>query len=167
MTRKEFENYINKTIEIVKEYKDAQGSEPSVEVKRLFNRKVVEVTFWHGAIPEVRKSFLDGRIKRFDMCGYPVIFDNHRGGGSVQSFTIMWTESMTPVKVTANELFKQVMEGNTPIDKSWLNHLRNERTDDELLEWAKGNVEGIAASGTSKRTITSAANMLVKHLWGI
>jgi hypothetical protein len=167
MTRKEFERYINRTVEIVNEYTDKQGSTPSVEVGRLFNRKVVNVIFWHGATPEVRKSFLDGRIKRFDQCGYPVIFDNHQGGGEVQSFTIMWTSSMSPSKVTAEELFNQVMEEDTPVDKSWLNQLRRERNDNELLEWAKGNVQDFATSNTPKRTITRAAEMLVNRLWGI
>ena len=167
MTKKEFERYINKTVEIVSEYVDAQGSAPSVEVNRLFNRRVVNVTFWHGVTPEVRKEFLNGRIKEFHQCGYPVIFDNHRGGGEVQSFTIMWTESMATSKVSAEELFNKVMQKNTPIDKSWLNQLRKERTNEELQEWAKGNVEGSAPSNTSKRTINAAAEMLVKRLFGI
>jgi len=167
MTKKEFEGYISKTVEIVSEYKDAQGSAPSVEVGRLFDRKVVNVTFGHATAPEVRKKFLDGRIKKFDQCGYPVIFDNHRGGGDVQCFTIMWTESMATSKVSAEELFNKVMQENAPVDQSWLNHLRKERTNEELQEWAKDNVEGAAPSNTSKRTINAAAEMLVKRLFGI
>ena len=125
----------------------------------------VEVTFWHGATPDVRKKFLDGRIKRFDACGYPVIFDNHRGGGNVQSFTIMWTESMSSSKITARELFEQVLEENSLIDESWIAELKRTRNSDELLEWAKENIEVSAPSNTPKCTITSAAKMLVDHLF--
>ena len=165
MNTRELNKYINKTVEIVNEYTDREGSKPTVEVKRLFNRKCVEVIFWHGTTPEVRKQFLDGRINHFDWCGSPVIFDNHQGGGDVQSFTIMWTQSMTANKITAEELFKMVLEENSPLDKSWLNHLRKERTDEQLLEWAKENVEQWAPSNTSKRTINAAAELLVKHLF--
>ena len=166
MTRTEFKNYISKTVEIISnEYKDAEGSTPSVKVGRLFNRNVVEVIFWHGATPEVRKKFLDGRFKRFDACGYPVVFDNHQGGGQVQSFTIMWTESMSASKITATEIFNQVMEENTPVDRSWLNEIRNTKNDAELLEWAKCNIEGLAPSNTPKRIIESAAKMLINHLF--
>ena len=166
MTRTEFKKYISKTVEIISnEYKDAKGWTPLVEVGRLFNRNVVEVTFWHGATPEVRKEFLDGRFKGFGKCGYPVVFDNHQGGGDVQSFTIMWTKSMSANKITATELFNQVMEENTPVDRSWLNEIRKTKNDAELLEWAKGNIEILAPSNTPKRTIESAAKMLINHLF--
>ena len=95
MTRNEFKKYIEKTVEIASQYEDKQGEKTTVKVVRLFNKKAVEVTFWHGATPEVRKKFLDGRFKKFDLCGYPVVFDNQRGGGAVQSYTIMWTEKLT------------------------------------------------------------------------
>lgn len=166
MTKKEFEIYVNKTVEIVSnEYKDAEGCAPSVKVGRLFNRKVVEVIFLHGTTPEVRKKFLDGRFNRFDACGYPVVFDNHKGGGIVQSFTIMWTESLTPSKITAKELFESALEENSPVDESWIAELKRTRNDKELLEWAVGNIEITAPNNTPKRTIESAARMLVNHLF--
>lgn len=166
MTRTEFRKHISKTVEIISnEYKDTEGSTPSVKVGRLFNRNVVEVIFWHGTTPEVRKKFLDGRFKGFDACGYPVVFDNHKGGGQAQCFTIMWTESISASKITATELFNQVMENNTPVDRSWLNDIRKTRNDAGLLEWAKGNIECLAPSNTPKHTIESAAKMLIDHLF--
>ena len=166
MTRTEFKKYISKTVEIISnEYKDAEGRTPSVKVGRLFNRNVVEVIFWHGATPEVRKEFLDGTFNRFGVCGYPVVFDNHQGGGQIQCFTIMWTQSMAPSKISAKELFDNVMYENTPIDHSKLKYLRETHTDKELLEWAREEIIIAAPSNTPKRTIESAAKMLLNHLF--
>ena len=95
MKRKDFENYVNNTAEIVSQvYKDKAGDKPTIKETRLLRRKALLVTFWHGIDPTDREDFLTGRIKCADVCGYPVIFDNHTGGGEVDSFTIIWTDKI-------------------------------------------------------------------------
>lgn len=94
MKRYEFEKYLQNAIEVAKSYKDKEGQEPKVIVSRLFRRKCIEVTFWHGCGNKTRSALCSGRIKFAELCGYPVIFDNHKGGGAVESFTIMWTDNI-------------------------------------------------------------------------
>ena len=92
MTRRQFNKLVDKTIEVVRCYIDKDGYAVSAEVKRLFRRKCIEIIFWHGCDDVLRNNLLSGRIKNYDLLGYPVVFDNQKGGGIVQSYTIMWTD---------------------------------------------------------------------------
>ena len=94
MTRNKFNKCVENALRNVKGYTDKEGYEVDAQVKRLFRRKCIEVIFWHGCSDEARNEFLSGHFRNFDMCGYPVVFDNHKGGGVVESFTIMWTDKI-------------------------------------------------------------------------
>lgn len=65
----------------------------------------------------------------------------------------------------AVELANITLRENTPIDYGWLNHLRRTYTDNELLDWCKGNVECFAPNNTSKKLITMAAKILMNDLF--
>lgn len=93
MTRREFDKRIKAVTTDLGEMTDAHGAQPTVNVVRLFRRKAVEVTFWNGLTPEGRRSLLDGQLEQ-QRYGYPCVFDNHKGGGIVQSYTVIWTESI-------------------------------------------------------------------------
>ena len=94
MTRNKFKKYVEYTLRNVKGYTDKEGETVTAQVKRLLGRKCIDVIFWHGCSDEIRNEFLSGRIRHFDMCGYPVVFNNHKGGGMVESYTIMWTDKI-------------------------------------------------------------------------
>ena len=65
---------------------------------------------------------------------------------------------------TADDLAYQCYKENQPIDRYWLKKLKRERTDKEMLEWAKGNIELFADENCTKNKITSAAKILLKYL---
>ena len=89
---------LQKTTEIIIELtNDKENKKPTIKEAKVGQKKVLEVTYWHG-ISEKMKEILIEKIpssygheySRGSIIGYPCIFNNNKGGGIVESFTVIW-----------------------------------------------------------------------------
>ena len=89
---------LQKTADIIRSMTcDTQNMPPTIKVSKVGQKKVLELTYWEGIsldmlnILTVELPTSHGRkYSRGAAIDYPCIFNNRKGGGIVECFTVIW-----------------------------------------------------------------------------